>query len=119
MVPGLIHALPRLKRACLPNDKSALFVMNDTVFLFDVDNTLLDNDRIIEDLSDYLLANLEKKRATATGKFLNDFALSRVMRIISAHWSDIVAKRSTIRRCSGWRVGLPTILFRIAYILGP
>jgi FMN phosphatase YigB (HAD superfamily) len=27
----------------------------DLVFLFDVDNTLIDNDRIIEDLSDYLI----------------------------------------------------------------
>jgi FMN phosphatase YigB (HAD superfamily) len=31
--------------------------MNDTVFLFDVDNTLLDNDRIGQDMRDYLVRN--------------------------------------------------------------
>ncbi len=33
------------------------------VFLFDVDNTLLDNDRIIADLTKYLLREVGPKRA--------------------------------------------------------
>ena len=37
-----------MKRALMP-------VMHDVVFLFDVDNTLLDNDRVQHDLSDHLV----------------------------------------------------------------
>jgi len=38
-------------------------VAHDTVFLFDVDNTLLDNDAITDDLKQYLIDNFGQEPA--------------------------------------------------------
>ena len=35
---------------------------SDMVFLFDVDNTLLDNDRVTQDLADYLEQEVGRER---------------------------------------------------------
>ena len=43
--------LSNREKACLP----MAAILHDVVFLIDVDNTLLDNDRIIADLRDHLI----------------------------------------------------------------
>jgi len=58
-----------------------------TVFLFDVDNTLLDNDRVTADLRKHLGRRSERRRPQSTGKYLNASAMSLATRIISARCS--------------------------------
>jgi len=45
---------------------------NDLVFLFDVDNTLLDNDRVIADLQRYLLATVGPERQKHYWEFFEE-----------------------------------------------
>jgi FMN phosphatase YigB (HAD superfamily) len=46
--------------------------MCDLVFLFDVDNTLLDNDRVVADLADYLTASFGAKDCNRYWEFFED-----------------------------------------------
>jgi hypothetical protein len=48
----------------------------DIVFLFDVDNTLIDNDRVQADLKSIWNRHTESLRATGTGKSLKDCGMN-------------------------------------------
>ncbi len=70
------------------------------VFLLDVDNTLLDNDRIVADLGDHLAHEFgDESRDIATGKFSRRCALISAMRSIWAPCSATVSAPGTIRAC--------------------
>ena len=72
------------------------------VFLVDVDNTLLDNDRIQDDLKRTLSASSGLPAATATGRFSNSSSMSWATAIISAPCSataSSILKIFTSYRC--------------------
>lgn len=46
----------------VPDREEFLMPFSDLIFLFDVDNTLLDNDRVIEDLQQYLERGVGRER---------------------------------------------------------
>jgi len=69
--------------------------MSDVVHpvLFDVDNTLLDNDRIAADLRRYLTREVGAERRSATGRSSSSSAANSGMRILTAVkrlWGDRV-----------------------------
>lgn len=57
---------------------------NEVVFLLDVDNTLLDNDRIIADLSELLRSRLALRAVIDIGKYSRRCVLNSAMQIIWA-----------------------------------
>ena len=59
---------------------------HDVVFL-DVDNTLLDNDRVADDLREYLTGQFGKAAASATGRIFEELGTSSAMPTISARCS--------------------------------
>src|ERR1035441_8604659 len=62
-LPSLIRGLPTADDLALNSPTSRTSGRSKLVFLFDVDNTLLDNDRVIADLSDYLKREVGPLRA--------------------------------------------------------
>ena len=85
--------------------------MDDIVFLFDVDNTLLDNDRVQADLGAHLGDDVRRRRrATATGRSSRSCAASSATPTISARSSATGSRTCTIRallRMSNWLVDYP------------
>ena len=75
------------------------------VFLFDVDNTLVDNDRVQADLKEHLAQTYGPPRATATGTFLKNCGRSSDTSTTLAHWSATGSKRCIARKCCGCRAG--------------
>ena len=63
---------------------AGMTVANERLFLLDVDNTLLDNDRIVADLNEHLGQAFGDESRDRYGKYLRRCALSSVMRTISA-----------------------------------
>ena len=60
----------------------------DTVFLFDVDNTLLDNDRFQDDLREELKrAHGETRLRALLGRFSRSCAANWATPTISARWN--------------------------------
>ena len=89
-------------RLAQPGARGRSVMSMDRVFLLDVDNTLLDNDRIIVDLRHHLEhAFGAASTATATGQYSKHCAASSAMPIISARCSatvDIEATACTTQR---------------------
>ena len=56
----------------------------DIVSLFDVDNTLVDNDRIQDDLRKHLERESGRENRDRTGRYSNSCAANWVMQTISA-----------------------------------
>ncbi len=85
--------------------------MDDTVFLFDVDNTLIDNDRVQHDLDAHLGGAIRRSGADPV---LGDFRRAVVRRsatpTISARSGAIGSRRCRIPACSGlanWLIDYP------------
>jgi hypothetical protein len=85
--------------------------MHDLVFLFDVDNTLLDNDRVQADLATYLIEACGVDACKLTGIFSNSCGASSAMPTTSGHWNDSGSKRCTIQGYCACHVGSSTIRF--------
>ncbi len=85
--------------------------MDDIVFLFDVDNTLLDNDAVQGDLSAHLADDVTaRRRETATGRSSKSCAANSATPTISARSSATGSRTCTIRRIlrmSNWLVDYP------------
>ena len=58
-------------------------------FLFDIDNTLLDNDRVAADLQHHLASEVGAEGAKNTGGFSSNCGPNWAMRITSARCKDI------------------------------
>ena len=86
-------------------------MMHDLVFLFDVDNTLLNNDRVQADLDVHHERRAwQRPRATATGRSSRRCAANSAMPTISARSSAIGWRSCTIPRLlriSNWLVDYP------------
>ena len=79
------------------------------VFLFDVDNTLLDNDAVTDDLKQHLIDNFgHEPRRVATGSCSSSCAPNSATPIISARCSATGSSTRAIPHCCG--VALPAAL---------
>ena len=72
---------------------------HDLVFLFDVDNTLLDNDRVQADMAAYLTGAFGADACKLYWTIFEQFGVNSAMPITSVHWSDSGLKRCTIQMC--------------------
>ncbi len=83
--------------------------MGDIIFLFDVDNTLIDNNQVPGGTFARTLKRPSRPPgATATGSCPSNCALNSAIPIILARWSAIGTRISTIRGCCGSPTGSPT-----------
>ena len=69
------------------------------LFLFDVDNTLLDNDRVLYDLRNHLEQSSELRLGTATSLSWRSCTLSLAMRTTWVLCSAIGSRTCAIRDC--------------------
>jgi hypothetical protein len=74
------------------------------VFLFDVDNTLLDNDRVTADLRHHLEKEVGSEGAHVIGRSSSSYGLNSVMLIISARCNVTAAKSTSIRGSSSFPI---------------
>jgi hypothetical protein len=79
--------------------------MADTVFLFDVDNTALDNDRVQADLGVHLARYYGEERAIASGKSSRNCVRNSAMPTIWGRWNAAGLRRCTIQHCCAWPTG--------------
>jgi FMN phosphatase YigB (HAD superfamily) len=70
-----------------------------TVFFFDVDNTLLDNDRVAEDLKLYLIGKVGETSQRRYWEIFEQLRTSWDMRTIWARCSVIAWSGRAIRNC--------------------
>ena len=92
-------------------DAESVSAMDDIVFLFDVDNTLLDNDRVQEDLDAHLADELRRgDPRPLLGDFRGAVRARSATPTISARWNATGSRTCTIRACSrmaNWLVDYP------------
>ena len=79
--------------------------VKELVFLFDVDNTLLDNDRFQSDLFRHIERDFGAKPGNVIWRSSKSCATSWDMRIILALSSAIARRSCTIHVFSVWRIG--------------
>jgi FMN phosphatase YigB (HAD superfamily) len=91
--------------------------MDDIVFLFDVDNTLLDNDSVQDDLRAHLAASYGAAAWDRYWAIFKNCRANSATRTIWARWKGIASKTSTIRESSKCRAGLSITHSRIGSIL--
>ena len=87
------------------NRWNAMTKTPNVVFLFDVDNTLIDNDRVQAHLKEHLEQTYGPPRATGTGKSLKSCAANSDTSTTWARWSATGSRRCIARRCCGCRAG--------------
>ena len=75
----------------------------DLVTFFDVDNTLIDNDRIAADLHAHLTSEIGEHAPTATGSCSRSCAISSGMPTTSARFSATASRTRATRACSRCR----------------
>ena len=89
------------------------------MFLFDVDNTLLDNDRMQSDLFGHIEKEFGKEARARYLESSRSCAMSLAMPTTWARWSDIGWRSCTIRVCSMSPTGWWSIRSRGGFIPKP
>src|SRR5262249_36741384 len=83
--------------------------MHDVVFLFDVDNTLIDNDRIQQDLREHLEESYGRAARERYWAIFDELWAKSATPTISVPSSATAQRSCTIRRFCAWRTGRSAI----------